>query len=402
MCLLSFENKRKNSPAYLAGLERFACGGCPECLRKKSNYWVLRASMESVINPGVMVTLTYDNFIRDKKGNIIGETPPDCRELSKKDCQDFIKRLRRYFKYHSLGDNIKYLLAAEHGKSGRSHYHALLFGVQFTDIVPYKKSKRGNMIYHSRLLTKLWGNGIATVDCLNLNGAVASYCTKYCSKDYGIDDTFMLFSHGIGEAELRRRFNGLNYVVEGRLHPVPKSVWQWYILNKYQDSRLEAFNRANSVLYRAPDRLAKERATSKFYPLFMPFKSLSNYITQIKAERNALQREIYRSIRDNDSKYKRYLAYWKNKTLLIEQTRMPDKERILHLDNQKYWFYKQAALRCYSARLERCTDFGIEVPRCNYKITKTFAPPPSRHKGANDTKITKPVLFLLDNIKETP
>lgn len=226
----------------------------------------------------------------------------------------------------------------------------------------------------SRTLSKLWNNGICTIDCVNLNAAVASYCTKYCSKDYGIDDTFMLFSHGIGEEELRRRFNGLSYVVEGRIHPIPRSVWQWYILNKYKDTRLKAFNSANSVLYRAPDRLTKERVSSKFYPILAPFRGLSNYITQLKAERNALQREIYRGIRDNDTVYRRYLYYWKYKHLLIEKTRPGDLQRILSLDDKKYWFYKHAALRCYNARQRSRTEVGILTPRCNYSITKAFAP----------------------------
>lgn len=359
--------------------------------------------MQARETPGIMVTLTYDTYMRDENGNIIGENPADTRPLDKKDCQKFIKRLRRYFDYNFSNNNIKYIIAGEHGKrTYRSHYHALLFGVSFDDLFFYKKSKRGNRIYKSRTLEKIWGHGICTVDCVNLNAAVARYCTKYCSKDYGIDDTFMLFSHGIGENELRRNFNGLNYVVEGRLHPVPKSVWQWYILNKYQDSRLEEFNRANSVLYCAPDKLAKERSLSKIYPLLFPFRGMSNYITQKKAERNALQREIYRSIRDNDTLYRRYLRYWKRQNEVFEVSKPNDLSRILSLDNEKYWFYKQKALKAYNTRLKRCTEVGVDVPRCNYSITRTFAPPLSRHKGANDTKKSAVALFELHNIIENP
>ena len=97
MCLFSFPNKSSNK-ALLKGIEKFECGACPECLQKKSRLWALRCAMESRVNVGVMVTLTYDSYKLDKNGKPTNEENPVDTSLSvnKKHCQDFIKRLRKH------------------------------------------------------------------------------------------------------------------------------------------------------------------------------------------------------------------------------------------------------------------------------------------------------------------
>lgn len=205
----------------------------------------MRATMEAKHNIGMMVTLTYDQYERDENGRIIGEKPPDTRELSKRDCQLFIKRLRKHYPDRTL----KYICGAEYGKrTGRSHYHFVIFGVVFEDITPYKKSKRGNQIYLSQILKTLWGNGICTVDTININTAVAKYCTKYCAKANGADDTFMLFSRGIGERALVEaletprkcgnrvvidRKGRYRYIIEGQAYPIPRTVLKNFLERKY-------------------------------------------------------------------------------------------------------------------------------------------------------------------------
>lgn len=171
----------------------------------------------------MMITLTYDTYKYDSRGNIIGENIPD-RDLhvSKAHAQRFIKRLRWSFPDKKLS----YIATGEYGKkTHRAHYHFLIFGMCFDDLRYYKKSKRGNIIYKSPTLEKIWSGdkehngGICTVDCINPSVAVARYCTKYCAKDSGVDDTFMLFSHGIGETMLRKLFNGKNYILDGKEFP---------------------------------------------------------------------------------------------------------------------------------------------------------------------------------------
>ena len=146
MCMFTFPN-RSSPRALLKGIERFECGGCPECLQKKSRQWALRCGMEARVNVGMMITLTYDTY----RNGVDGEENPVDTSLcvQKTHAQRFIKRLRKHFP----NKTIKYLLTAEYGKkTHRAHYHALIFGVMFNDLRYYKKSKRGNIIYKSPTL----------------------------------------------------------------------------------------------------------------------------------------------------------------------------------------------------------------------------------------------------------
>lgn len=229
MCFFPRQNTQFNKKAYKKGIHEYKCGYCPECLADKSRVWALRCVAEAKYNPGMMLTLTYDTYKRDDKGNIIGENLNLCG-VHKEDCQKFIKRLRYYYP----NNDIKYMIAAEFGtRTGRPHYHALIFGLQFDDCVPYKKSKRGNMIYRSSTLEKIWNNGICTVDSLNLSASTARYCTKYCAKLGGVNDTFMLFSQGIGKKWLMDNFNGKSYWIDGREYSIPRFIWNEYIEKKY-------------------------------------------------------------------------------------------------------------------------------------------------------------------------
>ncbi|MDE7431015.1 MAG: hypothetical protein K2N34_03755, partial [Lachnospiraceae bacterium] len=86
----------------------FKCGSCPECLQEKSSKWALRAVYESREHAfNCMVTLTYDDYIYDSKGNIVGERVSD-KSVDKRDVQLFLKRLRKW--YSSVTDEkIKYI-----------------------------------------------------------------------------------------------------------------------------------------------------------------------------------------------------------------------------------------------------------------------------------------------------
>lgn len=336
----------------------YKCGGCPECLAERAKYWALRCSMESVYSPSIMVTLTYDQYIRDKKGKIIGETV-DTRELSKRDCQLFIKRVRKKFP----DQQVKYLIGAEHGtRTNRSHYHAILFNVPLSDCVPYKKSKRGNMIYLSRTLTRLWGHGICTVDCKTTSVQIVRYCTKYAAKDSRCSDSFMLFSRGIGDRALRERFNGKSYIISGREYPIPRQVWQWYIVDKYQ-KRYSAIRQPLSVKYVAPAKpFPHHDATfhlhlvcpygyrdSRFRDVDKTFKAspvmCQDSIQYMLWRRARLARLRYQRCRDRDPVYREYRKYWDSKIKALEKIRPSALERVASLPNSKYWHYKQVALR---------------------------------------------------------
>lgn len=325
MCLFPLPNYNTDSIAYKKGVTEFDCGACPECLRKRASQWVLRAVYEARVSFGFMATFTYDNFLRDKKGKILRsssgvplETPvnPYLR-VNKRDVQLFIKRLRKHFP----DNKIKYIACAEYGsRTHRAHYHMLIFGLPLNDVRPYKKSKRGNQIYWSDTLYKLWNHGIVTVDSLNIRAAAAMYCTKYCAKSRSLD-TFILCSQHIGYDELYKDFNGRNYMIEGREFTVPRFIWERYISEKY------CFN-SDGLLF-----------SSKYIN-----KSDSRY------ELGVQLRAGYRYLRDHDPVYISYLDYWSRRGLEFDQHKIPVRQRILDLNDKKLHNYKLAALSCYDRK----------------------------------------------------
>lgn len=347
-----------NSKAWKYGLREYNCGHCPECLSAKARQWALRAVMQAKVSKSCMVTLTYDHYKYNEKGEIIGEEIGSY-EVCKKDCQDFIKRLRYYF------PNALYILSAEYGKrTGRAHYHAILFNVDFADAVPYKRSKRGNLIYKSPMLGRIWKHGICTIDCKNATVQTARYCTKYCAKDYGIDDTFMLFSRKIGHDKLIEEFNGLYYMIEGKKYPIPRTIWQEVIYKKYAplDSELgDKFRYVNNI----------SKCVDPKYPEYRIYKD--RYYQEVKrAERNRYKRMLYAHYRDNDVIYKRYLAYWKRFAKYVERVRLPVEQRIALLPDDRYHTYK---VKCYKL-----------LQRMAYLPHLYHFPPRTKHYGYNDSQ----------------
>ena len=327
MCLFPTSNLNFDSIAYKKGVREFECGSCPECLSKRSSRIMLRDVYEAKAHLyNCMITLTYDQYVRDAKGHVIGERVVD-KKVDVRDCQLFIKRLRQYVWRH-YGIKIKYRLSAEYGKkTHRPHYHALIFGFSFPDARFYKKSKRGSIIRKSVVLDKLWRHGICTVDCLSITPAVAKYCSKYTSKDKGAEDTFSLCSNGIGLDELYKDFNGLYYTVEGRRYPVPRQIWERYIMEQY--SKYPTISRFMSPKYVPINREDWEHT--------------EYYLSQVRRRR-------YRQVRDMNSKYKRYIAYWKSESERFQSVQLPVFQRIDLLPEDKYHFYKIAARDCLRRR----------------------------------------------------
>ena len=91
------------------------CGRCIGCRLERSRQWAMRIVAEQqCCEASSFVTLTY------------ADAPVS---LSKRDCQLFLKRLRKRC------GSFRYYLAGEYGEeSGRPHYHACIFGLDFLRI----------------------------------------------------------------------------------------------------------------------------------------------------------------------------------------------------------------------------------------------------------------------------
>lgn len=121
-----------------SGGTAYACGQCLFCRINQRREWVSRLLLEaSCHQSNQFVTLTYEESQLPKQVipgrpsfRSIAAHPAVANQpgtLSKSDLTRFFKRLRKVgtFRYYAVG---------EYGeKLGRPHYHALLFGSDFTD-----------------------------------------------------------------------------------------------------------------------------------------------------------------------------------------------------------------------------------------------------------------------------
>lgn len=100
------------------------CRKCLGCSLDYSKEWSFRCLLEASLHrDNCFVTLTYDNS--------------NCPyEISKKDVQDFLKRLRKAV----FPLKIRYYCCGEYGsKYLRPHYHLILFGYDFPDRYFFQK-----------------------------------------------------------------------------------------------------------------------------------------------------------------------------------------------------------------------------------------------------------------------
>lgn len=142
------------------------CGQCTGCRLERSRQWAIRAMHELQLHQqSAFLTLTY------KPSEI-----PRYGSLNKKHLQDFFKRYRRWLG----GKKIRYLACGEYGERGdRPHYHAIIFGHDFADKVPYKK-EAGYQLYTSEKLNERWTHGFCTIGEANFE--TAAYVARYVTK----------------------------------------------------------------------------------------------------------------------------------------------------------------------------------------------------------------------------
>lgn len=141
------------------------CGQCIGCRLDRSVSWAVRVMAEAQGHfMSSFITLTYDDAHLPYGGS-----------LHYRHFQLFMKRLR--FK---IGPRRFFMCGEYGGELGRPHYHAALFGVEFGDRYPWRKSPAGFQLYRSALLDSLWDLGNAEIGDLSFDSAayIARYCTK--------------------------------------------------------------------------------------------------------------------------------------------------------------------------------------------------------------------------------
>ena len=85
-----------------------------------------------------------------------------------------MKRLRKH-----ANANIRYYMGGEYGSTTkRPHFHACIFGWDFSDRLYFKRTESGEIIYTSRTLERLWPYGFSSVG--NVTFQSAAYIARYC------------------------------------------------------------------------------------------------------------------------------------------------------------------------------------------------------------------------------
>jgi len=166
-------------PGDVTGFIEIPCGKCSGCRLQRSREWANRCMLELEYHKSsYFVTLTYDDshvpihYYADPE---TGEALPSM-SLVKRDFQLFMKRLRKKF-----GEGIRFFASGEYGSlTFRPHYHAIIFGLELHDLVPYKRSAQGFQYFNSASLQEVWPNGFAVV--APVTWETCAYTARYVMK----------------------------------------------------------------------------------------------------------------------------------------------------------------------------------------------------------------------------
>lgn len=197
------------------------CGKCFECQKAYSNEWALRLYHEKKYHKySFFLTLTYDD----------AHCPP---MLMKKDLQMFIRRLKKFadFRYFACGEYG--------GKSGRPHYHLMIFTDDLDPFGFYCPFAMGNYSNYFRytsslLIMHLWTFGFHTIET-KVEFSTLRYVAKYMQKsrlsDFSseLQKPFLLMSHkpyiGLREDDLLNWYMQRNgddkFYVDGFSYAIP-------------------------------------------------------------------------------------------------------------------------------------------------------------------------------------
>jgi len=197
------------------------CRQCIGCRAVRARDVSVRAAHEAqAVGVGSFLTLTYDHehlpwdtLRLSEAGQRLAITRPGLvlpwsGSLRRRDWVLFMKRLRK--KLAKEGAKVRAYAVGEYGgRTGRPHYHACLFGHDFSaDWRHAGDSKGGHPMFTSARLDALWGLGKCWINPLGQE--VAQYAAKYALKSLGLGH------------ELRRGRDGVVVEVEAPFDSLPQ------------------------------------------------------------------------------------------------------------------------------------------------------------------------------------
>jgi hypothetical protein len=202
--------KYVGTPNLLQGLP---CGQCTGCRLERSRQWAVRMMNEADCHSSTcFITLTFDDDHLVKRD--------DPMSLDKRDFQLFMKRLRKhmvkeYFLTKLINylprftrkflmrfaqkrvPKVRYFMCGEYGDLyKRPHYHAILFGLDFSD-KQLHKIKDGMRYYTSSLLSSLWPFGFNVVTDVTFD--TCAYVARYIMKKHLGKDAHLQYDGNLDE-----------------------------------------------------------------------------------------------------------------------------------------------------------------------------------------------------------
>lgn len=145
---------------------RIGCGQCAGCRLEHSRQWAMRCMHERQLwTYNEFVTLTYDDKYLPPGGTLVY-----------RDVQLFMKRLRKKF-----GKGVRVYGCGEYGElNKRPHYHLILFNLELKDKKYFARTRRGDILYTSEVLSATWGLGHVLTGEVTFESA--AYCARYVMK----------------------------------------------------------------------------------------------------------------------------------------------------------------------------------------------------------------------------
>lgn len=242
------------------------CGRCIGCRLERSRQWAIRCVNEAQLyEENSFITLTYNDENIKYGGNESGTLWP-------KDLQDFWKRLRK--ELSKDGKSIRYFACGEYGDTTRRpHYHACLFGHDWSDKKPHSKNENGDILYISDSLANIWGHGNCYTGAVTFQSA--AYVARYIMgkklgrdseyyKENGIEPEFVRMSRrpGIGSKWFEKYSKDVTtfdiQVVDGKETVPPKFYDK--LLEK-TDPELYQKNKSKRKAFRLNNRVKTIKST---------------------------------------------------------------------------------------------------------------------------------------------
>lgn len=301
-----------------------SCGYCLPCLlKKRAQNTFLTHSELAYSGPSTFLTLTYND-----------EYLPPNGQLNYADLSFFFKELKRYLRRKGLYHNFAYTYSGEYGaKSKRPHYHVLLYGVDFLDLLGAKHIKSN--YYSSKLIERFWKFGFnlfSTAEaqhCAYAVGYTVKKCISLVDNSAGNMDVLKKVHFAHRHARKTRKYEFLESLICGKeISKFNKIKGRRVVNSNFPCGR--CFKR--NGLYFPAEKVYLGRLGDKFYKDNNEFMFDDNYVVDpLTRLKYAVPLKFVNKLKDLDfSKYRQFKV---NKYLYafgVKDVTESDKSFLLH------------------------------------------------------------------------